>query len=591
MAERPKKPAASRDPRLAYRPIVTTTPATTSVTTPPTSGGAPLVPPGYYHPTGDERGSRQAGEKGRRSSSSEDEDEPRKRRDTAKTPSPTGPEEGGGEEMASSSSASSSTSSSQASADSTPPSRSTSYVELESLRAAGVANPAETETGGTAAAMSVTAAVGRRDTAAGNQGRPSLGTPTSINISFAEAAALPRASPTPLPRTSPRPGTSRTSPMPTATSTPGHDGQVAPPAPSTTKAKNYPPLIVDKMPNWTAHFQKLHDLLGHAPNGRPFGQGVRFIPHSPEEFRTIQKYLSEATQADPAVQWFCYSADAEKPAKVAIRGLPPDTDPEEIKRALTELDFAVETVRHIPGVRGRPGCLFHVALKHLNQEELSRLYSTNELLYMPGVVIEAWRGQHIVAQCHRCQKFGHSSRNCHRPARCLRCAGEHLVADCPKPRTEETCANCGKAHAASYRRCPALLKEQRRKRAAHPPPPLTARPRQPRQPAGNRPLRPTRAERRRAQAPLPAEPSPAPEHRGHPRETDVQTAHRTQGVTGTTLAPPANDPVPRSAPPQKRKTHRGGRKHRKKSRGEELTAETRQPTPATQRTRKSPLSQ
>ncbi|KAJ0169170.1 hypothetical protein K1T71_014911 [Dendrolimus kikuchii] len=467
MAERPKKPAASRDPRLAYRPIVTTTPATTSVTTPPTSGGAPLVPPGYYHPTGDERGSRQAGEKGRRSSSSEDEDEPRKRRDTAKTPSPTGPEEGGGEEMASSSSASSSTSSSQASADSTPPSRSTSYVELESLRAAGVANPAETETGGTAAAMSVTAAVGRRDTAAGNQGRPSLGAPTSINISFAEAAALPRASPTPLPRTSPRPGTSRTWPMPTATSTPGHDGQVAPPAPSTTKAKNYPPLIVDKMPNWTAHFQKLHDLLGHAPNGRPFGQGVRFIPHSPEEFRTIQKYLSEATQADPAVQWFCYSADAEKPAKVAIRGLPPDTDPEEIKRALTELDFA-----------------------------------------------------------------------------CVRCAGDHMVADCDRPRQDTPkCADCGRDHAASSKKCPHFRKEARKRNVRMPPPP-----------PGTERL-PTRAVRSRTQAPQP------------PLGREPQILAAPSGHQEVPIETKANDPTEPGAPLPTKRKHRGGKKHKKPNAG------------------------
>ncbi|KAJ0169953.1 hypothetical protein K1T71_014559 [Dendrolimus kikuchii] len=329
MAEPPKKPAASRDPRLAYRPIVTTTPATTSVTTPPTSGGAPLVPPGYYHPTGDERGSRQAGEKSRRSSSSEDEDEPRKRRDTAKTPSPTGPEEGGGEEMASSSSASSSTSSSQASAD--------------------------------------------------------------------------------------------------------------------------------------------------------------------------------------------YTA--------------------------------------ISCVGGRPGCLFHVTLKHQSQEALSRLYSHTELLYMPGVVIEGWRGVSGVAQCHRCQRFGHSSNNCHRAPKCVRCAEEHLSAECPRPRQDKpTCANCGRAHAACYKRCPLYLKEVRKRRASGPPPPPRGR-----KVAEKRPPRPTRAERRRAQAPLPPETA-------HPQLASTPAEIPQERGGGATLAVPANDPTDQHAPlPQRKKRHRAGRKHRRRA--------------------------
>ncbi|KAJ0181696.1 hypothetical protein K1T71_002418 [Dendrolimus kikuchii] len=206
MAEPPRKPvASSRDPRLAYRPITTAT-ATTSHTkpTPPTSGGAPLDPTGYDYLTREEWTPRQAGAKSRRSPS-EDESEPHKRQDLAKTPSPLRPEEGGGEEMASSSATTSSEDSSSESADSTPPSRSTSYVELESLCAATAATPEHHKTA--AAECSGSAAAGRHDAAATTQGRITPPT-TLLNVSFAEAAASPRASPTAWPRASPRPCTS-----------------------------------------------------------------------------------------------------------------------------------------------------------------------------------------------------------------------------------------------------------------------------------------------------------------------------------------------------------------------------------------------
>ncbi|CAK1550574.1 unnamed protein product [Leptosia nina] len=55
----------------------------------------------------------------------------------------------------------------------------------------------------------------------------------------------------------------------------------------------YPPLIVEVLPEWTTHFRALRDRLGHAPNARPFGRGVRFSPKYGEEYRTVQRYLTE----------------------------------------------------------------------------------------------------------------------------------------------------------------------------------------------------------------------------------------------------------------------------------------------------------
>ncbi|GIX70693.1 hypothetical protein CEXT_183111, partial [Caerostris extrusa] len=60
-----------------------------------------------------------------------------------------------------------------------------------------------------------------------------------------------------------------------------------------------------------------------------------------------------------------------------------------------------------------------------------------------------------IAQCHRCQKFGHSSINCRLTARCVKCAQEHLTSECPTQRTDAPlCANCNGKHPASYRGCP-----------------------------------------------------------------------------------------------------------------------------------------
>lgn len=61
------------------------------------------------------------------------------------------------------------------------------------------------------------------------------------------------------------------------------------------------------------------------------------------------------------------------------------------------------------------------------------------------------------SQCHRCQQFRHSSRNCTANARCVKCAGNHKSDECPRPDHSEdippTCVNCGGNHTANYRGC------------------------------------------------------------------------------------------------------------------------------------------
>lgn len=73
------------------------------------------------------------------------------------------------------------------------------------------------------------------------------------------------------------------------------------------------------------------------------------------------------------------------------------------------------------------------------------------------------------AQCHRCQRFGHGSRYCTLPAKCVKCGAAHLTGECSLPRKANLgkdktadqakeavkCANCEGNHTANYRGCSA----------------------------------------------------------------------------------------------------------------------------------------
>ncbi|CAH2208407.1 jg7474, partial [Pararge aegeria aegeria] len=295
----------------------------------------------------------------------------------------------------------------------------------------------------------------------------------------------------------------------------------------------YPPLVVEKLPNWAHHLRALKAKLGRTPSARPFGKGIKFTPSDEEEYRTIQRYLSELEKSEN-LSWFSYSLPQDRSLKVAIRGVPVDTDPDLLKEELCSLGFEPELVRPIQARQGRPGCIFFAVLTR-TADLIPRIYEVDELLCMPGVRIEAWRGKKGPSQCHRCQKFRHSSHHCHRTQACVRCGEEHYARDCPRPKEDPaTCVNCGGPHPANNVSCPVFRREARNKKAGT----VAFTSAAPREAPSARPR--TRAE----------EPS------------EVQDPPDTQAQAGAKIRTPANEPTPRgtAGPSKKKKRPKKGKK-------------------------------
>jgi len=69
-----------------------------------------------------------------------------------------------------------------------------------------------------------------------------------------------------------------------------------------------------------------------------------------------------------------------------------------------------------------------------------------------------------ISQCTNCQVYGHTKSYCGYPARCVRCGGHHLSADCPNTRdAPPKCALCSGDHPSNYKGCTIYKDLQRRK--------------------------------------------------------------------------------------------------------------------------------
>jgi hypothetical protein len=84
--------------------------------------------------------------------------------------------------------------------------------------------------------------------------------------------------------------------------------------------------------------------------------------------------------------------------------------------------------------------------------EVSRVRSLTELCGL-RVTVETYVAPKGPLQCKRCQRFGHTQRNCGHVPRCVAYGGSHLSGECPVPRGQPQCCSCGGDHTANYRGC------------------------------------------------------------------------------------------------------------------------------------------
>ncbi|KOB65660.1 Gag-like protein [Operophtera brumata] len=163
-------------------------------------------------------------------------------------------------------------------------------------------------------------------------------------------------------------------------------------------------------------------IVGNQVDAPEAKEGPKYPP--------LESYLSELDKT-VTISWFSYSLLAERSLKVAIRGLPSDTDVNGILKALEEKGVEPEYLKNIQGRQGRPGSIFYALLKKI-ANLTPGIFDTTEVLMLPGIIIEAWCGKKGPAQCHRCQKFTHSSHNCHRDLACVRCGEPHKAGRLPE---------------------------------------------------------------------------------------------------------------------------------------------------------------
>jgi len=94
----------------------------------------------------------------------------------------------------------------------------------------------------------------------------------------------------------------------------------------------------------------------------------------------------------------------------------------------------------------------HFIVSGARGPEVSSVRSITELCGL-RVSVESYLVPKGPMQFKRCDRFGHTQRNCGYVPRCFACGGSHLSGGCSTPREQLQCCGCGGNHTANYRGC------------------------------------------------------------------------------------------------------------------------------------------
>ena len=210
-----------------------------------------------------------------------------------------------------------------------------------------------------------------------------------------------------------------------------------------------PPIFIDGVSNIKPLYELLDKVAKDLYDLKIINSDqVKIQSKTSEAFKTVVKELESKN-----TQFYTYKPKQERCFKVFLRNIHPSVDLSDLKSELKNLGHEVCNVWNIKHrITKNPLPLFMVEL--LPNASNKHIYDIQYLMHCK-VVFEPPRPKRTIPQCANCQQYGHTKAYCHRVPKCVKCAGNHQSASCPrKTRSNDVkCVLCDGNHPANYKGC------------------------------------------------------------------------------------------------------------------------------------------
>lgn len=215
-----------------------------------------------------------------------------------------------------------------------------------------------------------------------------------------------------------------------------------------------PPIYINNINNINTFISDMSTLNITKYRHHTIGQKLKVNFEAVVDFRKAVNYLQHSK-----AEFHTYQLKSEKNFRVVVRGLHPSCDTEVMMNELKGMGY--EPTQMLPVLHPQtrqPLPLFFLDLKP--NPKNPTIYALGRL-YNAHVKVEPPKPKKSLAQCSKCQGYGHTKNYCHQAPRCVKCEADHPTEKCTKPvATPPTCTNCRGSHTANYKGCPVHKKLQ-----------------------------------------------------------------------------------------------------------------------------------
>lgn len=221
------------------------------------------------------------------------------------------------------------------------------------------------------------------------------------------------------------------------------------------KPVKIPPIVITaKITNPNDYIKNIREILQMPKLRLQLGRDrLTIFPDKVEEYEAAAKNLQKA-----GIEHYAHPMDKVKQKHLVLKGLHniPTT---EIASNLQSQGVNPERIVIMKQKTPPPyySPMYMVTFKSdVSLNEVRKI----KFVCLMKIRWEKYKNSRKITQCYRCQDFGHGTRGCARTPKCVKCAGEHLSAECKKqPQEEPKCVNCNGVHPANYSQCPTYVKK------------------------------------------------------------------------------------------------------------------------------------
>jgi len=211
-----------------------------------------------------------------------------------------------------------------------------------------------------------------------------------------------------------------------------------------------PPQIVVNIRNLNDLFELIKEKtsLDNVVVKANQGETVRIFPKDSDTYRKIVSHMD-----DIGIQFHTYQMLTDKPHRIVVRDLHHSTSNKDITADLKCLGYEVLHI-HNPSSRTNKDEKLNIFFINIKPcAKINEIYHVKTLCRQK-IRIERMRKSSEIAQCRRCQEYGHTAKYCRRHPNCARCGENHQTMQCTRPIDAlPTCYHCSENHTASFKGC------------------------------------------------------------------------------------------------------------------------------------------